>query len=96
VWRQFGVHAGVACLGPRAVSIGLDLVRRLTELHGGRVRVISEGSGRGACFRVELPLAAGPWQVIPWDGKGGGAVVAKGPRTAVEVTNMPQFMRPAW
>lgn len=51
VFRQ-GRETHVGGLG-----IGLDLVRRLTELHGGSVRVESDGVGRGARFRVALPLA---------------------------------------
>src|SRR5262249_4149061 len=37
------------------LGIGLTVVRRLVELHGGRAEVSSEGLGRGSEFRVCLP-----------------------------------------
>jgi signal transduction histidine kinase len=42
------------------LGIGLSLVRRLVELHGGQVRIDSQGSGMGSTASVTLPLLAGP------------------------------------
>ncbi|MGZ3707509.1 MAG: MASE1 domain-containing protein [Bdellovibrionota bacterium] len=37
------------------LGIGLSIVKRLTDLHNGRVSASSAGIGKGATFRVEFP-----------------------------------------
>ena len=41
------------------LGLGLTIVRSLVEMHGGSVAAESAGPGRGARFRVRLPLAQG-------------------------------------
>ncbi len=38
------------------LGLGLSIVRHLVELHGGTITAESEGEGRGATFRITLPL----------------------------------------
>ncbi|HJT99223.1 MAG TPA: response regulator, partial [Rhodanobacteraceae bacterium] len=38
------------------LGIGLSVVRRLVEMHGGEISLFSEGAGRGSRFEIRLPL----------------------------------------
>jgi signal transduction histidine kinase len=38
------------------LGLGLALVRRLTEIHGGKATAFSEGQGKGSEFTINLPL----------------------------------------
>jgi two-component system CheB/CheR fusion protein len=66
------------------LGIGLTLVRRLVELHGGTVEALSEGLGRGTEFVVRLPLRLPP--VV--DGFApSAAAAADGPRRRILVVD---------
>ncbi|HYE36698.1 PAS domain S-box protein [Methylocaldum sp.] len=43
------------------LGIGLTLVRKLVEMHGGRIEALSAGPGQGSEFVVRLPLSNSSW-----------------------------------
>jgi signal transduction histidine kinase/Flp pilus assembly protein TadD len=43
--------------GESSTGLGLSIVKKLVEMHGGKVWAESEGKAKGATFFVELPLA---------------------------------------
>jgi two-component system CheB/CheR fusion protein len=58
VFDMFAQARDAASLSPGGLGIGLTLVKRLVELHGGFVTAHSEGPGKGSTFVVTLPTAS--------------------------------------
>lgn len=69
IFELFGQALGPETEGRSGVGIGLHLVKRISELHGGHVGVDSR-AGQGSTFWVRLPIPAAP------------ATASEGPRAA--------------
>ena len=54
------------------LGIGLTLVRRIAELHGGRVEARSEGAGKGSEFVLHLPAIDAPAEAMAPEGSSRG------------------------
>ncbi|WP_313034991.1 ATP-binding protein [Massilia alkalitolerans] len=65
VFDMYAQERSSAAMGEGGLGVGLHLVRRLVQLHGGSVRADSMGEGMGSRFTVRLPLAEAAQAVAP-------------------------------
>ena len=60
VFEMFSQVESALSRSQGGLGIGLALVRRLVEMHGGQVCAVSAGLGRGSRFTVRLPIIVMP------------------------------------
>jgi signal transduction histidine kinase len=57
VFGRFQRLSAKPTAGEGSTGLGLSIVKRIVELHDGKVSAESEGPGRGATFTIRLPAA---------------------------------------
>ena len=70
------------------LGIGLALVRRLVEMHGGTVSAASAGLNQGSTFTVRIPVGGSPPGAITARGRTGDVAAARGRRIMVVDDNV--------
>lgn len=60
VFEPFRQADGSSTRAHGGLGLGLSIVKQLAELHGGSVEALSEGEGKGAAFKLRLPLVDRP------------------------------------
>jgi CheY-like chemotaxis protein len=65
IFELFGQAERGLARSEGGLGIGLTIVKRLVELHGGEIEAHSEGPGAGAEFNILLPLAPTGTTVTP-------------------------------
>jgi PAS domain S-box-containing protein len=76
IWEPFAQADRTLGRAQGGLGIGLTLVKRLAELHGGSIRARSAGLGKGSEFTVRLPAAKGPAAATPATGSAPAVGVA--------------------
>ncbi len=77
VFQSLSQEGGTSTRLHGGLGLGLSIVKQLVEMHGGTVRVESEGENRGSTFTVALP-ARGREKALP-----------SSPATITEITDAP-------
>jgi len=58
IFDRFSQGDSSTTRGHSGLGLGLAISRHLVEMHGGSIDVRSDGEGKGATFRIEIPVVA--------------------------------------
>ncbi|HUR19174.1 MAG TPA: response regulator [Vicinamibacterales bacterium] len=85
LFELFSQVEGALSRSHGGLGIGLNLAKRLVEMHQGRIEARSDGAGRGSEFVVQLPIVVAPH--ASGDATGDGAVAKPTTRLRILVVD---------